>query len=278
MDFKMNAKTAFLWSIYFPDLDASNSTTDSRRLFSGAACSFDRKNCCPEAEPPYSTGERTYLEQWRRDVGLQISKQIARYLEAAPRPIKVIHNPQVSCARPSSGCESQVFQIAELLNHILHFAGPEAQMRALQVSKAWRASSLSVISSRRNVEVFRAAQPIEYGQVIWEDEIAPARPTAEQIEEFGVHVRHIVQRSPFIENMKRLYFSARFTQLKDLPESTADTLDQTDYTQKNRLHFRVQPVWRDIDVFWLDLSQIEMNPYLSTLFEGTHRLTQLLGR
>jgi hypothetical protein len=281
MDFEMDAKAAFLCSIYYPDYDALNSTAVSRRVYSRIVCSHDHKNHCPEAEPPYSTVERTYLEQWRRDVGLQISKHIARYLEAAPRPIRVVYNPQASCGRPSSGCESQVFQITELLDHILHFADPKAQMRALQVSQVWRASSLSVIGSRRNVEVFRASQPIEYGQVIQEDEIAPARPTAEQIEEFGVHVRHVVQRSPFVDNTKRLYFPARFAQLKDLPWHTADTLNEMDYAQRHRVNWRVRTVSRDDDdddVFWLDLSQLEMNPYLGTLFEGTHSLTQLLGR
>lgn len=175
-----------------------------------------------------------------------------------------------------------MFKIPELLDQIFYFAGAEGQMQALQVSTAWRASSLSVIGSRRSIDAFQALHSIEYGQIIEHDTTAPTKPTAKQIEDFALHVSEVIRRSPvrWLAEVrgKVLYFPARHAQLTDLPDGTADTLDQMDIKQRTKHHEHVPPIPRSANVYWLDVSQLDMNPYLRAILEREHSLTQRLGR
>jgi hypothetical protein len=169
------------------------------------------------------------------------------------------------------------------LDLILSFAGPRAQVVALDVSEVWRDSAISGISSRKNLDGFCFSvpcEPIEYGYPIDPDG-AESRPSIDEIKNFGVQPHSLIERQrrtlgPL--GYKYLYFPARFTQIRDLPDDIAQALDALDIEQKHDFQFGVVSSPRDTATFWLDLSQVQINPYFDCLFTHNNRIKHHLGR
>jgi len=95
---------------------------------------FEIWNTRPKQEPPYSCTKRAAVEAWRQQVESQVKTRISSYR-------CTVSNTQdtLPCLELSVGgytrTEHRMFRIPELLDAILHFAGPVAQIRALRVSK-----------------------------------------------------------------------------------------------------------------------------------------------
>ncbi|KAF7452555.1 hypothetical protein PtrM4_059310 [Pyrenophora tritici-repentis] len=153
-------------------------------------------------------------------------------------------------------------------------------MVALDVSERWRSCAVSVISSSRNAEEFRfpsVCEPIKYGQLI-EFELPELKPGPDEISVFRVHLHRLLERRRNTMNQKYLYFPARLTQQRDLPDDIAQTLNALDVEQMHELHGVILSVSRDTNVSWLDLSQVHINPYFHHLFARDGRIQHVFGR
>ena len=127
---------------------------------------WDVANVAPRISPPYSE-KQSAVELWRKHVSEQIDRRIAAYRIGEQIPTHV-----ASGGRSCRHSEHRVFHIPELLDLILQFAGPEAQMRVLLVSTAWRSSTISVVSHPKNREGFRSVPfcaPVGYATRIGEN-------------------------------------------------------------------------------------------------------------
>jgi hypothetical protein len=175
-----------------------------------------------------------------------------------------------------------MFHIAELLDLVLRFAGPEAQVRALFVLTAWRSSALSVISSRTNVTAFRSASvcaAIEYGQVVEDIANLWPRPTDDDIQDFSSYALRMIKRWEEKTTSKYFYFPARFTQLRGLPDTISYALQDFVTKQRNYdYHAHPLPGNQDTDRYWLDLTRFKINPYSELLFSEETRILHRLGR
>ena len=278
----LDAREDFLFSIYQP----GNNTRQpgAWKIWNEG---WDLENEPTKASPPYSRSEKLVVEQWRQQVGHLVRARIALYQTRKPDTSPKTHNRrprqrlEASDRRACKRTEHTVFQISELLDMILRSAGPEAQIRALHISTAWRTSAMSVICSRTNVDAFRIlplCAPVEYGQVInWESE-TPLQPSTDEVAQFGLRMTHI-RDTPCDPRIPRyFYFPAYFAQSPDLPEALAQRLNELDVDQRGEPHTRIHSVSRDADLYWLDLSQFRINPYFKSLFSEEGRFEHHLGR
>jgi hypothetical protein len=82
-------------------------------------------NVLPEAEPDYSTTERSVLKSWRKCVCDLMAARIVAHSTLKPQT----RTPTVRASLPSTAAadrhEHEVFKIYELLDNILEVAGPE---------------------------------------------------------------------------------------------------------------------------------------------------------
>jgi hypothetical protein len=140
---------------------------------------------------------------------------------------------------------------------------------------------LSVINGSKT-HAFRfpeLCEPIEYGQLM--DVDSPViKPTPREIQAFAEKLGKQLLRRKNTLGEKYVYFPARFTQLRDLPDDIAQHLNTPDIEQRHEeIHDGVTSVLsRDTDVFWLDLSQVLINPYVDHLFTKDSRMKHRLGR
>ncbi|KAI4620085.1 hypothetical protein J4E80_004611 [Alternaria sp. BMP 0032] len=273
-------RNSLLHSIYEPDRDLRHLHTRELELHLEWYHIQDRANTHPEAAPPYSEAELSALKLWRQQVDRRIRKRISSYNVSTCIPEGT--SKMASASRPLGRSEHQVFQIPELLDLILQLSGPQAQVRALQISDAWRSAATCVITSRRNQEAFRSisiSPAIEYGQVIDEAAYLLPRPCERQIEQFALHINRMISWRNKSYFPRYIYFPARIAQLGDLPNSIASTLNEFDVSQANyEYHDSTVSVSRDTDLYWLDLTQVQVNPYFDLLFSEKGRFLHRLGR
>ncbi|KAI4924175.1 uncharacterized protein J4E92_007256 [Alternaria infectoria] len=273
-------RNSLLHSIYEPDRDLRHLHPRELKLYLEWYHMQDCTNTSPRAAPPYSEAEQSALELWRQQVNRRMMIRISSYNVSKFIPEGMSKVPQVS--RPPIRSEHPVFQIPEMLDLILHFSGPQAQVRALQISAAWRTSAISVITNRRIQEAFLSpstAPVIEYGQLIDDAAYVLPRPCTRQIEQFGLHVNRMISWRNKSYYPNYIYFPACMAQLSDLPSSTASSLNELDIGQRSiDYHDNTFSVSRDTDLFWLDFTQLQINPYFDLLFSEKGRLLQRLGR
>jgi hypothetical protein len=50
------------------------------------------------------------------------------------------------------------------------------------------------------------------------------------------------------------YFPARYTQIRNLPDDIAQSLNDLEFEQRHEIHEGVVSVTRETDIHWLDLS------------------------
>jgi hypothetical protein len=121
--------------------------------------------------------------------------------------------------------------------------------------------------------------PIEYGQIIDLDTHVLPQTSVENIEQFGLHVSWSLDRRTKASQPKSIFFPASLVQIHDLPYDVAHALNELDFKQRNEYyHDSTHSVSRDTDLYWLDLSQLQINPYLNLLFSDENRILHHLGR
>ncbi|KAA8623545.1 hypothetical protein PtrSN002B_001657 [Pyrenophora tritici-repentis] len=208
----------FLYAAYGSDLDPTTIPTSLRSDFDQLVEAADVRNMRPKVEPSYSCAEKLALESWASQVNHQIRTRILSYQCPTASASTFDSGSSSYTQRPiyTSRSEHQLFRIPELLDTVLGYAGPVAQMQALRVSKRWRTSALDVIRSRKNSDAFQTQQlslPKEYGQTIDDATGIPLQPSSEKVEQFELYVHQIMARWPKSKSSKSIYFPAKFTQL-----------------------------------------------------------------
>jgi len=142
---------------------------------------------------------------------------------------------------------------------------------------------MAVISSCNTAVPFRASplcMPAEHGKLIDEDVMAPLQPISDEMKRFDLDFERVYERWRTSKGSGALYFPAKCAQRRDLPGPLSETLNHLDSTQPSHAfpwYHRVR-VSRETDIFWLDLSQFEVNPYLEALFVEEHQSKHHLGR
>ena len=241
----------------------------------------ERTNLRLRGPMSYSSEEQQALEEWRRCALLHIDGRIANYQRRPARS----NIPSVP-TRMDASRGHRVLRIPELLDMILQFAGPEAQVSAWNVSRVWRRSSKSVISSRHRHSYWQAYPfniPVEYASLVTTPYTAWCEPTQDELDNFAQIFSHLTQR---VENGrtnyipttvsvrlrgKLLYLPARYTQYPSLPSAIVSALVDLHEDQKVTfnsvfLHQHSEPVSALGRTYWLDFSQFNINPYFSALF------------
>jgi hypothetical protein len=105
----------------------------------------------------------------------------------------------------------------ELLDMILHYAGPKAQVQALYVSTAWRSSALFTIGSAINPFGFRSLDihaPVEYGQSLEQTSAAPQLSPGElddSVSKFNI----LMLRRDSTRDRRYFYFSTAIAVVKE---------------------------------------------------------------
>ncbi|KAI1685982.1 hypothetical protein KJE20_03947 [Pyrenophora tritici-repentis] len=183
----------FLYAAYGSDLDPTTIPTSLRSDFDQLVEAADVRNMRPKVEPSYSCAEKLALESWASQVNHQIRTRILSYQCPTASASTFDSGSSSYTQRPiyTSRSEHQLFRIPELLDTVLGYAGPVAQMQALRVSKRWRTSALDVIRSRKNSDAFQTQQlslPKEYGQTIDDATGIPLQPSSEKVEQFELKV------------------------------------------------------------------------------------------
>jgi hypothetical protein len=151
-------------------------------------------------------------------------------------------------------------------------------VKALAVSLLWRSSALTVIRSQNNMYRFRSssghAPTIAYSQVIT-SHMRPPRPTSDEQEKFGRHIDIMMRQHWSVPSERRTYPLARYTQLPEISPEMRDRLFFLGIVQDqfNGNALASKP----IADHWLDLSQVETNPYFGLLGIWGDRIKQRLG-
>jgi hypothetical protein len=130
----LDPQASLLLSIYQPDLDPKTLDPQKLRLEQSVNRMRDFENEPTVASPSYSQIEQSAVDLWRRQVGEQVETRIATYRVCEPGPVHIASEPQPRPSKSRRCPKHTVFHIAELLDLILQFAGPKAQVRALLVS------------------------------------------------------------------------------------------------------------------------------------------------
>lgn len=185
--------------------------------------------------------------------------------------------------------------IPELLDEILRIAGVETQMSAWHVSQRWRQSAKFIIESRIEPSFWEpttGSVPVDYGSIV--DSAATTRGslTQQEIETVVLAVGEAMQRAergcvqdegwPQV-NVRRkiLYFPARYIQAPNLPPTLSAVFDELNKTQHRMMpstyHIdRDGPTSRNPHRYWLDFSQLSINPHFAALFQT--RFKEVGGR
>ena len=272
---KIDTRTAMLFNLYEVPKTLS-------RYKLGLVDRWDQLNLRPPTQPAYSVVEQATLEQWREQVQGHISARIRKYTLAEEKSPDTSQHVLISSfrrlCRQTRRTEHRLFHIAELLSMILQDAGPEAQVHALYVSHDWRSSALFVISSQTNpsrLSFSRPHAPIEYGQSLETGMQMEPQPIQQEVVEFEIQVKRLLERRHNTFEAKSLYFPARFTQQSKLSDDVTVALDELNDYDTDRLKVRLVP---NTGPCWLDFSQFSTNPYFEQLFDKGRRIVQRLGR
>jgi len=274
---KIYTRTAMLLNLYEVPKAVSPSDQYKLRLVE----QWDQLNLRPPTEPAYSVFEQTTLGQWREHVQAYISARIRKYTlakEKLPHTLQVPISSFRRLFRQTRRTEHRLFHIAELLSVILQDAGPEAQIHALYVSHDWRSSALSVISSQTNPSRLRFSRPhapIEYGQSLETSMQIDQQTIQQEVVEFELQVKRLLERRHNTFEVKSLYFPARFTQLSKLSDDVTTALNELNDYDTHRLKVRLV---LSTGPCWLDFSQFLTNPYFEQLFDKGRCIVQRLGR
>jgi len=275
-----------LYSLYEPHQDPAGLPPSDVFMHNSEHSMSDLMNVRPKAEPPYSNAERSAVEDWRQQVEQQVTTRISSY-RYKPSYHPSYHKNTLFYARPNDErptyTEHRMLQISELRDLILQFAGPAAQIRALHVSRSWRSSVFAIISSGMPATTYRKplssrCNTVEHGQLIDENAMAPLQPSSEEMRDFEANFDRIHKRWCRARVGWSLYFPAKCVQRRDLPSSLSDTLNNMDLGQRGDAFRMTYSVSRETDIYWLDLSQLEINPYLEALFAEEHQSKHRLGR
>jgi hypothetical protein len=150
---------ATLFSIWEPATDPSTLDAQDYEYMSRICDRRDIVNSPPKIEPSYSVNERAAVMVWRAQAQFYIISHMASHPPLGTALSGRSRQPAVRSLPQQSYPEHRVFQVTELLDLILQYAGPEVQVQALSVCMRWRSSALAVIGSQLNVDSFRTLQP-----------------------------------------------------------------------------------------------------------------------
>ena len=260
-------------------------------------------NAPAQTQPPYPVQEQRVLEHWRGQVLDIIQKRLARYGPALQPPEKdslemrrqaslVPDSDQAHCIampslRPSHGRgvedtkharSHRAVDVPELLDAILEQAGLEAQLVAFSTSQTWRRSAVALIGSHSMGPFWHPKdEPIQYGERLTVPHSLLCAPGPREREEFIVTMRDDLRRRPMPPGQKYIYLAGKFTQQTDLPDDVRADLDRLDADQEEGRTVTVFALRRfnahksrdpPSQVYWLDMSQLRLNPYLLTLLRG----------
>jgi hypothetical protein len=194
-------------------------------------------------------------------------------------------------SRTSLGSTSshRALNIAELLDRILTYAGPDCHLiTAWSVSRAWRRFAVALVASRAEGSFRQSGgEPVDYGDPMSADHAALCAPTTKDLEDFGSTLRSNlarISRVPGEPGTKYCYFPGNLTQQPSLPDDLCATLNDMENLQHHTLMqtefgFGQQQTHssRDSDdIYWLDWSQFDINPHFQSLFG--RRVRQQRGR
>ena len=275
-------RMVLLYSLYEPHQDPADLPPSDVFSHNAMHNIRDLMNVRPKAEPPYSSAERSAVEDWRQRVEQQVTTRISSYRYKPSYQKSTLSYARPSDERPTY-TEHRMLQISELRDLILDFAGPAAQIRALHVSRSWRSSVFAIISSGMSANTYRRllssrCSAVEHGQLIDENALAPLQPSSEEMRDFEANFDSTYKRWCKARVGWSLYLPAKCAQRRDLPSSLAETLNHLDWSQRDDAFRTTYSVSRETDIYWLDLSQLEINPYLEALFAEEHQSKHRLGR
>jgi hypothetical protein len=235
-------------------------------------------------QPGYPAHEQRELDAWRNQVVCLIHRRISDY---QTRRISDNHNDHDDAVHSQSGTdfEHRVLNVSEILDHILDIAGPSTEITAWHVSHKWRRSAKDLIGSRsRHPSCDDSGDLVEYGQPLSTDSLDGDDANAQEFDEFRRTVRSDIDRRGNCGAPKYLFFPARLTQRKDMPDDLKAWLNELDTTQSDTFcrswYGSVHPAplqsrGTPSTVYWLDFSQFRFNPYFDALFDD--RATQKRG-
>jgi hypothetical protein len=102
-------------------------------------------------------------------------------------------------------------------------------------------------------------------------------PGSEELAHFGLYLRELLQRRRNAWFARHVYCPARLTQLPDLPNHITRAPNDLSLVEPSWL-YGGPAIYQDAELRWLDLSQIEVNPYFRTLFAKDGRFQHRMGR
>jgi hypothetical protein len=172
------------------------------------------------------------------------------------------HQP-MACQR-LHGTQHRALLIPEILDEILRQADASTIHAAWQVSKRWRESAETAITWKRGRQaawIGPSTLVVEYGQRL--DPESPRRqPTPEELSVFVAELAKLISNQS--EVFETCHLPAIFTEKYDLPEATAQRLN--DFEDRMGGLYDQQAVSRRPHCYWLDFTQLELNPFLDVLF------------
>ena len=239
-------------------------------------------------------------EAWQCRVQAVIDRRLAEYATGArrrhERPGNEFPPAGLPAANPSAPCSAaqHVFDTGELVEIILRFAGPTAQLLAYNLSPTWRAASQAFINDDRRSEYGAGSphRPVNYGDVMPNAHILHPSSTVPQYQIDKLRLLTTrAQNGLFTSPLPRFsYWPAILTQDPRVNVKLATTIVFIYQTQIYTypylwanlgsvftddallradltlgLHARVS-IPRPHPLRFLDLSQFSLNPFFAALF------------
>ena len=207
-------RASLLCAMYEPGLDPETLPPQALQAHNVLNDRRDVTNSRPKVPACYSDAEKSTVESWRQQVKELVETRISDYRCPRPEAAVASSEPSLCSHQHTYRSENRMLQIAELLDLILYFAGPVAQLQSLRVSRSWRASALSAIRNSSNADAFRfphPCTPVEYGQLIEDGIAAPLQPSPDEIKQFSLHVEQTMKQRSDSKYSKKLYLPAIFT-------------------------------------------------------------------
>jgi len=200
------------------------------------------------------------IEEWRTSALRTIDARIALY---DPKPIGQDAPPATSSASPHAHYSGshRALDVVEILEHILSYASPRTHFAAWNVSRHWREIVVHTLGTQYRVPYPCAA--VEYG-----DTIPPSLKWLPPSEDGVTRLQNTCNiRNPYAYRriLSDHFLTARFTQAYTLPQELLTSLHTKIRSEYGR--FGSSSIYSLAEEpRWLDLSQLEVNPYFVDLF------------
>ncbi|KAF2824861.1 hypothetical protein CC86DRAFT_420177 [Ophiobolus disseminans] len=231
LNLSIEERVRILAAAHFPE---HHPKTESKRAWLRREIGqYEKHNLRAKVEPSHPREEQHVLEKWRVEVLSYVDERISRYrLSSANLSSVASHGVARTVTHPT---EHRALYIPELLDNILRFSVPEAQITAWGDSRRWRRSAKLVIKSTQHNELSGAG--------LWKKSLYfPARYT---------------QSSNLPPALSIALDQWDTLQHELFREMWIIALDET---------YQGKLESRHPHLYWLDFSQFAVNPYFSALF------------